>query len=272
MEIMSNRKGFLAVLLLFSAALSLPAAAASTKAEVTELEEEVAALKEAQKEIQSELAEIRKLLEAGARPAAAQRPVGPPFEPTDLVVGESATVGSNVAAVTMFAYSDYQCPYCQRHATTVMPQVVEQYVDSGKLRIVMREYPIEAIHPRAFAAAQSAVCAGKQGKYWEMHDAIFANQRALSEDDLKTHAGNLELDAAAFEACMADKEVENRIRSEIKEAQGMGINGTPSFVAGVTDLEDPNQVNVTQYIRGAQQFDRFKSVVDQLLEEAESSD
>ena len=109
-------------------------------------------------------------------------------------------------------------PFCSRHATQALPQIVEEYVDSGKLRIVMREYPIEAIHPRAFAASKAAMCAGAQGKYWEMHDKIFANQRSLSDEDFTSHANLLELDTTAYDTCLTDQAISKQIDAEIQEA------------------------------------------------------
>lgn len=252
---------------LFFVLASTPAIS-GTRADVKALQAEVEVLKQNQEKMSEELTEIRKLLEQGARAAPAAAPAGASFKPRDLEVGDSPTMGSADAVVTIFSYSDYQCPFCSRHATTVLPRMVKTYVDTGQVRFVMREYPIEAIHPRAFAASAAAVCADAQGKYWEMHDVIYANQRALSDDDLRSYGQQLELDSAAFEACLADDATHERIRNEISEAYDLGISGTPSFVAGLTGLEDPNTVHVTEYIRGAQSFERFKDVVDGLLQEA----
>jgi protein-disulfide isomerase len=251
-----------------SLAIALPALAASTKDEIRGLKEEIGTLQQGQEQMQVDLAEIKKLLEQGARTAPGQPPAPVPFEPTDLSVRESAHLGSADAPVTMFEYSDYQCAFCSRHATTVLTKIVEQYVDSGKLRIVMREFPIESIHPRAFAASQTALCAGVQGKYWEMHDLIFANQRALSDDDFKAHTQALGMDAAAFDACISDEKISHRIRVELQEGQRVGISGTPSFVVGLTDPEDSNKVHVTKFVRGAQPLEIFTEAIDELLTEA----
>lgn len=132
----------------------------------------------------------------------------------------------------------------------------------------MREYPIEAIHPRAFTASQAALCAGAQGKYWKMHDLIFANQRSLSDDDFTSYSQTLEPDATAFQACLSNEKIDTQIRAEVAEAYEMGISGTPSFVAGLTDQQDSDKVHVTEYIRGAQPFERFQGIVEKLLEEA----
>jgi len=260
-------KGCLVISSVLSLAIAIPAQAASTKDEIKALKEEVEVLQKGQEDIQKDLAEITKLLKDGAK-AAPARAAKAPFEPKDLVVGDSAFMGSDDATVTIFSYSDYQCPYCRRHATTVMPQIIKEYVDSGKVRMVMREYPIQTIHPRAFAAAQAAACAGQQGKYFEMHDMIFANQKALSDDDLKAHSQSLQLDTAAWDACFANEETIKQINAEIAEAQGMGVTGTPSFVVGLTDPDDSNAVRVTKYIRGAQAFPAFQSAFDELLKTA----
>ena len=255
--------------LVISALLSLSIAmpvTASTKSDIRELKEEIVTLQQGQEKMQKDLAEIKTLLEKGARtPAPAAKA---PFKPKDLVVGDSAYLGSADAPVTLFEYSDYQCPYCRRHATTVLTQIVKEYVDNGQVRVVMREYPIATLHPRAFAASRAALCAGAQGQYWEMHDKIFATQKALSDDDLKSHAESLGLDITAYDGCLADEDTDKRIRAEIAEAQSMGISGTPSFVIGPTDKEDSNKVRVTQYIRGAQPLTSFQAAIKEQLKAA----
>jgi protein-disulfide isomerase len=159
----------------------------------------VQTLRQGQEQIQKDLAEIKRLLQQGSR-AARQRP----FQPADFVVGSSPTIGSADAPVTLVEFSDYQCPFCKRHATTVMPQLIKDYVDTGKVRFVMRELPIENLHPRAVAAAEAALCAGDQGKYWEMSEALFNDQKANTDENFQAMAGGLELDVPAFTECMGD--------------------------------------------------------------------
>ncbi len=265
MERNNDMKWTSVIAALLSMVIAMPASAASTKDEVRALKAEIETLKQGQEQIQGDLAEIKKLLEQRPAAAPAARQGATSFTPKDLVVGDSPTLGETGAPVTLFAYSDYQCPFCSRHATTVLPRLVQEYVDEGKLRIVMREYPIEAIHPRAFAAAQAALCAHAQGRYWDMHDMIFANPRNLADADLSAHAGTLELDEEAFNACLEDEDVTGKVQSEVREAYDLGISGTPSFVAGRTDPENPDEVHVTEYIRGAQPFARFQGVIDGLL-------
>lgn len=243
-----------------------PAWAASTKAEVLELQEEVKALKEGQAEMKSDLAEIKKLLESGAR-AAPTPPQAKPFEARDVMIAGASLMGDPDAAVTLIEYSDYQCPFCSRHAKQTMPQIIENYIDTGKVKFVMREFPIPSLHPRASAASEAALCAGAQGKYWEMHDVLFNNQRKMSDGDLRAYATEIGLDPGAFNECMENKEFAEQVAKDMEEGQEMGVRGTPSFVLGLTDSADPNKVRVTRFVRGARGYDAFAKEIDELLAE-----
>ena len=256
--------GLLTVALLFQ----VQAAHASTQSELNALKEEVKALREGQEAIQKDLTEIKRLLEQGARAAPAQ----PAFRPQDLAVGDSPVLGAATAPVTLIEFSDYQCPFCKRHATTVMPELVREYVDTGKVRIVMREFPIERIHPLAMGASSAALCARDQGKYWPMHDLLFADQKALQDADLRAHAETLSLDTAAFDQCLRENRHKDEIAASLAEGRKLGISGTPSFVAGRTDPKDSGKVHVTKFIRGAQPLDSFKEALDELLGDTAAKD
>jgi protein-disulfide isomerase len=237
---------------------------ASSKVDINALQQEVETLKQGQADLAKELAEVKKLVQQGAKAAPAQ----PAFKPADLLVGTSATLGNNSAPVTLFEFSDYQCPFCKRHATQVMPELVKQYVESGKLRIVHREFPLDGLHPRATAASQAALCAGAQGKYHEMHDLLFSDQRAVADDNLQAYANSLNLDADAYANCITDEATAQTIKDSLNEGQSLGISGTPSFVIGLTDGTDFNKVHVTKYIRGAQPLTAFQGAIEELLKEA----
>ncbi len=173
---------------------------ASTSEDLQTLKESVETLQEGQQQMQKDLEEIKKLLQQGARTAPARQA----FKPTDMQLGDVNYKGQQDAPVTLVEFSDYQCPFCKRHATTVMPALLESYVDSGKVRYVMREYPIENLHRRAVAASKAALCAGDQGDYWGMHDALFNDQRANTDENFQEFAAQLGLDAAAFSDCPGD--------------------------------------------------------------------
>ena len=239
----------------------LSVSGASAKDKNAELKAEIEALKQGQEQIQKDLDEIKKLLEQGARPARGQEV----FKPTDVTLGEVAYQGEKTAPVTLIEFSDYQCPFCKRHAKSVMPQLIENYVDTGKLRFVMREYPIPNLHPRAEAAAVAVLCAGDQGQYWGMHDALFNDQKANKDEDFKAMANTLGLDTTAFDTCVASGKFDAQIKADVAEGQKLGISGTPSFVVGLTDPKDPDKVHLTRFIRGAQPYATFAANIDELL-------
>jgi len=241
-----------------------PLWAASTKDELAELKGEVKGLKEGQAAMQKDLADIKKLLEQGAR-AAPSRPV---FKPADVTIDDAPFLGDSDAIVTLVEFSDYQCPFCRRHKDQVMPDLVKNFVDTGKLKYVMREFPL-AMHANAKSAAQAALCAGEQDQYWQMHDKMFENQRQLKVENLKAYGAELGLDSAVFDACLDDGKYAKRVSEDLTAGGRLGITGTPAFVLGLTDPKDSNKANVTEFINGAQSLEKFSQVIEDLQKEAE---
>jgi protein-disulfide isomerase len=236
---------------------STPALSQSNQ-EVELLRKEVEALKEGQATIRKELEEIRGLLRGrqAARPAEPQYPL--------LSVDGAPFLGDKNAAVTLIEFSDYQCPFCARHVRDTLPQLERDYIRTGKLRYVLRDFPIESIHPQAFKAHEAARCAGEQESLWEMHARLFANQQTLGSSDLEDHAKALGLDTSKFRLCMESGRSAEGIRIDMAEGSKVGVNGTPSFFLGVTDPSDA-KVKVLRTIRGAQPFGTFKEAVESLL-------
>ncbi len=235
-----------------------PAWSASTKQEVIELKEQVSAM-------QKDLVEIKKLLESGARGDA---PAEAPFKEQQVSIGLSPFKGEAKATVTLIEFSDYQCPFCSRHYRDVMPSLISEYVDTGKMKYVMRESPIASIHPNATNASLAALCANNQGKYWEMHNQIFDNQADLSVDQLKKMAVDIGLKPSDFNECLDSKKYEPWVNADLKSSSDLGVRGTPGFVLGLTDPNNPDKAMVTVYIKGAQPLENFKSAIDTLLETA----
>ena len=168
-----------------------------------------------QQAIQKELGEIKKLLQA--QRAQPQRKQRAPFKPTDISIKGAPFLGKATAKVTMVEFTDYQCPFCRRHFTKVQPEIQKQYVDTGKVKYVMRQFPLVSIHPRATKASEAALCAGDQGKYWEVHRRIFDAQRKLSDDDLRAHAEAEELDLAQFDGCLTDGKYNEQVKADMSE-------------------------------------------------------
>jgi protein-disulfide isomerase len=152
-----------------------------------------------------------------------------------------------------------------------MPELVKNYVDTGKLKYVMRENPL-GFHKNAMGASQAALCAGEQGMYWEMHNKMFDNQKQLAVENLKAYSAELGMDTAAFDTCLDSGKYEKRVNDDLATGRKLGIRGTPGFVLGLTDPEDSNKAHVTEFISGAQSLDTFNRTIEELLEKAEEGE
>jgi len=258
-------------------ALLAPAAAQSPD-EVKALSKEVEALKAGQASMQKDLQEIKNLLQGAqvvapaqaAAPAAAQAPARvPTAEQTDVMisVANAPSKGASSAKVTLVEFTDYQCPYCSRHYRQTWPQIEAEYVNTGKVKLVLRDMPLEQIHPQALKAAEAARCAAEQGKYWEMHDRLFANQNALSRKDLSTHAQAIALDVGKFDKCVDSSVGKDKVRQDATDSARAGARGTPTFYLGLT-APDSTEIRAVRLIRGAVPYATFKEAIDGLLASA----
>jgi protein-disulfide isomerase len=163
----------------------------------------------------------------------------------ELADGVPAKGGKN-PLVTIVEFSDFECPFCSRVNPT-LDQVMKTYGDDVQIRF--RNLPL-SFHKRALPAAKAAVAAGEQGKFWEMHDKLFANQKALSDEDFETYAKDIGLDLKKFKADLASKKVADQVAADQRAASKYGARGTPTlFVNGMP-------------LRGAQPFPRFKDAID----------
>lgn len=169
------------------------------------------------------------------------------------VAATDPSIGSKTAPITLIEFADFQCPYCGRVAPTVK-RIREKYGD--QVRVVWKDFPLTQIHPQAFKAGEAAHCAGDQGKYWEYHDRLFANQQSLMPDDLKKHAADLGLDAAKFAACLDASKYGERVRDGVAEGTRLGVNSTPMFYVN------------GRVLSGAQPYETFVSVIDEELSRA----
>jgi len=252
---MTLRRLLLPSIMILGCLLAAPLAARQEPA-AADLAQDIAALKESVKAIQKDLQEIKALLLA--RPAA-----GPPANVV-LDPGTNQFKGEPTAKLTLIEFSDYQCPFCARYVRDTYPQIEKEYVETGKLRYVFLDLPLESIHKLAFKAAEAANCAGEQGKYWEMHDRLFENQKAL--EPWTTHAEAVGLNVAEFETCLASGRQADEIRRDMAEARKAGITGTPGFFLAYTDPKT-STVRTVASLKGAQPFAAFKAEIDRLLAE-----
>ena len=177
------------------------------------------------------------------------------------------SLGEKSAKVTIVEFSDYQCPLSSRYFNLTMREVVEDYVSTGKVRYVFRDFPIESIHPLALKAAEGARCAGEQGRYWELHDRLLRNQTAIGPEFLPLHAQMLKLDIPRFQECLGSGKYAEAIHESIAEGKKAGVRGTPGFFLGLTDPRSSKLKAVT-FVSGAQPYETFKEAIDKLLSRA----
>lgn len=157
--------------------------------------------------------------------------------------------GPTEAPVTLVEFSDFQCPFCSR-VQGVLQRLRQTYGD--KLRLVFKQLPLK-MHDHASFAAEAALCAGQQGKFWEMHDWLFSNQQKIAPDAIRAAAPELRLDPAAFAACLDQKAFADKVAEDARLAESLGIAGTPAFLVN------------GRFVEGAQSFEVFQEIVDDEL-------
>lgn len=180
----------------------------------------------------------------------------------DLTLAGAATKGRADAPLVILEFSDFECPFCGRFSRGAYNQIQREYVDTGKVRYVFRHLPIERIHPKAMKAAEAAQCALAQGKFWEMHDRLFANQEALAQPNLIAYAQVLGLNMPAFQQCLAGQATV-RVKQDLAEGMKAGISGTPAFFIGTVTKE--GKLRVLHKLVGAKPYATFKATLDPLV-------
>ncbi|MBI4361832.1 MAG: DsbA family protein, partial [Euryarchaeota archaeon] len=166
--------------------------------------------------------------------------------------------GSPQAKVTIIEFSDFQCPFCARWFTDTYPQILRDYVDTGKARLVYRDLPLESIHPNALPAAEAAECADEQGKFWDYHDALFRNQGTWAglpgaKDYFKQLAADQKLNAQTFAKCLDESKYREEVLNDLKDAQAAGATGTPAFYINGRKID------------GAQPYAVFQRTIEEAL-------
>ena len=185
---------------------------------------------------------------------AAKQPSTAPDINMENLIGGNAIKGDINAKVTMVEFSDYECPYCARYYKNTYPQIISEYVDTGKVKIVFRDYPLP-FHGKAQKAGEAAECAGEQDKYYEMHDKLFDIGLSGGVASYKEFAADLGLNQADFDSCLDSGAQASEIQNDMKAGQAVGVTGTPGFIIN------------GELVSGAQPFSAFKAVIDRKLAE-----
>jgi len=202
----------------------------------------------------------------GAGPQAQQDPRGgiPGIPSARRVnIGGAPMLGRADAPVTVVEFSDYECPFCQRFAASTLPEIKRDYVDTGKVRYVFLDLPLENIHAKARKAAEAAQCAAEQGKFWEMHDLLFAQNGNLDIRQYGDFARKLGLDSSAFDLCLGSGRQAAKINRSLASASAIGIDSTPSFI--ITKSERGDIINGGTIVTGADSYQQFRQVIEQAL-------
>ncbi len=201
---------------------------------------------------QNQTATLTQTPSASGQPAAAA--------PGDIV-DDDPYLGSPDAPVTFVEFSDFQCPFCRRLFRETLPQLKEDFIKTGKVKFVYRDYPISSIHGMAETYAQAGECADDQGRFWPMHDKIFEEQERqgsgtitkFSAADVKGWARDIGLDGAAFDACLDSGKHAPEVAKDFSDGQALGVSGTPTvFVNG-------------RSVVGALPYTQFKALIEEAL-------
>ena len=211
-------------------------------------------------EILKELRALRQAVERLQAPAPPQQ--GPPPPPDHVTVTNISgyLLGRPDAPLTMVEFTDLQCPFCNRFATTTFDQFKRDYIDTGKVRFISRDYPLD-FHPFAMPAARAARCAGDQGKFWELRLALVKNAPALSPAFITQQAAALKLDARQFDACTKSNQYDSAISKDMTEGAGFSVSGTPTFFVGKTTTQGFEGFRIV----GAQPYAVFQQRIEGLL-------
>jgi len=215
--------------------------------------------------ILNELRQIHQLLQNQQAAAAQPKPAVAAAEPPEKVkmsVGQGwYALGRDDAPVTMVEFTDYQCPFCRRFESQSFAQLKKDYIDTGKVRFVSRDLPLE-FHPNAPAAANAARCAGEQNKFWELHDAIMQDTATdLGPEAILKYGEKVDLDIPSFKTCLDQKKYVAAIQKDTADAGSLGISGTPSFVIGKTAKDQIDGVRIV----GAVPYSVFDSTIKNIL-------
>jgi protein-disulfide isomerase len=172
--------------------------------------------------------------------------------PPRLAPVQGNVLGSPDAPVTIVAYSDFQCPYCAQAALGPMRQIEEEYLATGKAKLVFKHFAFEG--EESILAAQAAECASEQNRFWDYHDMLFLNQHvAFTSENLKAFARELGLDMASFNLCLDLEKHAEKVAGDRAEGQRRGVTSTPTFYVGQTQIV------------GAKPYDTFRAAIEDQL-------
>lgn len=180
--------------------------------------------------------------------------------PPQVSVKDDPRLGSATAKIGIVEFSDYQCFYCRDFHQKQFAQLKKEYIDAGVVQFIHKDLPLR-MHPQAVPAAMAAHCAGAQGRFWDMHDALFVHQGRLGQNLYAELARQLNLDEAKFNACLEGQTHNRGIGQDVTTARMLGLSGTPSFIIGTIEGD---VLTVVRQSRGAPDFKVFAQEIEKL--------
>lgn len=200
---------------------------------------------------------------ANPQPAQAPQPSAPKIVKVSL--DDDPVKGNPDAEVTIVEFSDFQCPFCLRFYDQTLPLIQKNYIDTGKIKFVYRDFPIDNLHPNARPAHIAAECADEQGKFWDYHDILFERvdewQRLPMTnlgDKFVAYADELELEQSSFISCLESPTIAQEVQTDYLDGGRYGVTGTPAFFVGT-------EKDGFILISGAQPYSSFQTTIDSLL-------
>jgi protein-disulfide isomerase len=224
--------------------------------EVRELRRNIEFLKQGQEKIQKDLASVLDLL-TGKKP---------PLEDIFIKVADRPSLGQPTAKVTIVEFTDFQCPFCSSFARDTLGKIINDYVNSGKVRYVIRNFPLEQAHPLARKAAEASLCADELGRFWALHDRFFADQTKLALSSLPEHAVAIGVEAAALRRCVESGRYSARVADDIADGRDLEVGGTPTFFIGYPDPNDPSRMRAVRTVSGIAPYREFQKLIAEALE------
>ncbi|PIN73705.1 hypothetical protein COV20_05790 [Candidatus Woesearchaeota archaeon CG10_big_fil_rev_8_21_14_0_10_45_16] len=170
----------------------------------------------------------------------------------EITVDGNPMVGSLSAPITIVEFSDFQCPFCGQFFKETLPQLEKDYIETGRVKLVFKQFPLPS-HPEAEAAALASLCANEQGKFWQYHDLLFSRQSDLRWANYPKWAGELGLDQAKFEDCMNTQKYLDKVNEDMEQGKQNGVTGTPAFFIN------------GELLSGNQPYSTFKKGLDAML-------
>lgn len=210
------------------------------------------------KTLQEELAKLKHVQTLIAQKVG----LGSLVRPDNISIKDGQRIGDEKSQVVLLEFTDLHCPFCAKYHKEIWPKIKAQYIDTGKVLFVGKEYPLAKLHPRAAYAAVTLRCAANQGKYVEAKNFLFEKGQKLAKTDLAEIVESYSLDKTSFDSCLKDSSIHAKISDSLLDAKKLGLASTPTFIIG---KRQGDMLTDYEIVSGAGSVNNFKKIFDKLL-------